>query len=48
MAGNDHTKHDGTQHDGVQYDGTRYDVERHARLASDPLTTPERPVTIST
>jgi [ribosomal protein S5]-alanine N-acetyltransferase len=31
----------------LAYDGTRYDVERHARLATDPLNQPQRPVTIS-
>jgi len=39
---------EGLERQRLAYDGTRYDVERHARLAPDPLQTPQRPVTIAT
>jgi hypothetical protein len=39
---------EGLERQRLAYDGTRFDVERHARLASDPLTPPDRPVTITT
>lgn len=38
---------EGMERQRLAYDGTRYDVERHARLAPDPLQPPQRPVTIS-
>ena len=38
---------EGLERQRLAYDGTRFDVERHARLAPDPLQTPQRPVTIT-
>jgi len=39
---------EGLERQRLNYDGTRYDVERHARLTTDPLQHPQRPVTITT
>jgi [ribosomal protein S5]-alanine N-acetyltransferase len=39
--------YEGLERQRLTRDGTRHDVERHARLATDPLTQPHRPVTIS-
>jgi RimJ/RimL family protein N-acetyltransferase len=38
---------EGLERERLTYDGSRYDVERHARLVTDPLPIPRRPVTIS-
>jgi RimJ/RimL family protein N-acetyltransferase len=38
---------EGLERQRLAYDGSRYDVERHARLMTDPLAPPERPVSIS-
>jgi RimJ/RimL family protein N-acetyltransferase len=39
--------YEGLERQRLTRDGNRHDVERHARLATDPLTQPHRPVTIS-
>ncbi|HET6297460.1 MAG TPA: GNAT family protein [Kribbella sp.] len=39
--------YEGLERQRLNYDGTRYDVERHARLAPDPLQPPTRPVTVT-
>jgi ribosomal-protein-alanine N-acetyltransferase len=39
---------EGLERARLNYDGVRHDVERHARLAADPLATPARPVSITT
>jgi ribosomal-protein-alanine N-acetyltransferase len=39
---------EGVERGRLCYEGVRYDVERHARLAPDPLPSPDRPVTITT
>jgi [ribosomal protein S5]-alanine N-acetyltransferase len=38
---------EGIERQRLAFDGTRYDVERHARLVTDPLTPPLRPVRIT-
>jgi RimJ/RimL family protein N-acetyltransferase len=38
---------EGIERQRLAFDGTRYDVERHARLVTDPLTPPQRPVRIT-
>jgi [ribosomal protein S5]-alanine N-acetyltransferase len=47
VAGSAGFLYEGLERQRLAYDGTRYDVERHARLATDPLTPPQRPVSIS-
>ena len=39
--------YEGVERQRLAFDGTRYDVERHARLATDPLNPPQRPVTVT-
>ncbi|ADB29418.1 GCN5-related N-acetyltransferase [Kribbella flavida DSM 17836] len=39
---------EGLERERLAHDGARYDVERHARLVSDPLEPPSRPVTVAT
>ena len=38
---------EGIERQRLAFDGTRYDVERHARLVTDPLTAPQRPVIVT-
>jgi len=38
---------EGFERSRLSYDGVRHDVERHARLAADPLPGPSRPVGIA-
>jgi RimJ/RimL family protein N-acetyltransferase len=38
---------EGVERQRLAYDGSRYDVERHARLVTDPLPTPNRPVIVA-
>jgi ribosomal-protein-alanine N-acetyltransferase len=47
VAGSAGFLYEGRERERLAYDGTRYDVERHARLATDPLEHPQRKVTIS-
>ncbi|MET7281888.1 GNAT family protein [Kribbella sp. NPDC005582] len=47
VAGSAGFLREGVERQRLAYGGTRYDVERHARLASDPLTPPGRPVSVT-